>query len=458
MAIVHLRLHRIAAALAGCAVAGLAVSPALGQWGAVEIAAQSPNFPINYRNVDTMVLPDGTPVVGYSDGGITPTLSFVENGVVRDVVSPRPNTTTRFVADRFGIISYVGWSSGQGTTSFGSDFGSRQQIAAEQREELAHLSSLGVPGLALDANGAPLIAARSVIGGNQVYYLSRFDIPTEQWQLSTVASGMTPNFSSISGNATSAAYTADGRLVLATSNANQFELIVEQPGGLDLRVIQAKAGQELNTTSLATQDNLVAFAFQRASDRQAMVGIYDGTLLTYEAVAGSTLIAPGSLAFAPDGTLGFAYDDPGTGQITFAQRTGSGTWTYESLGVTGYLASLAYAADGTPYIGVSGSDRISLWSPALDPFWGDLNADFAVDQEDLNVVLTFFGTASDGPGYSTGDANLDGLTDVNDLNLLLRYWTSEQAPVFNVPEPGSGLALLALLTAALAPKRRGQHA
>lgn len=68
---------------------------------------------------------------------------------------------------------------------------------------------------------------------------------------------------------------------------------------------------------------------------------------------------------------------------------------------------------------------------------GDANADDAVDQDDLALLLNHWGQRVNAGDVLSGEWTGDGRVDSLDLNLLLRGWTSETAPSFSVPEPGS---------------------
>lgn len=83
---------------------------------------------------------------------------------------------------------------------------------------------------------------------------------------------------------------------------------------------------------------------------------------------------------------------------------------------------------------------------------GDANADDAVDQIDLDLVLSAFGSSTPAAGIGTGDLSGDGWVGHDDLTTVIRGWTSSTAPVFDVPEPSVGLLLIAGL--GLAGRRR----
>lgn len=57
-----------------------------------------------------------------------------------------------------------------------------------------------------------------------------------------------------------------------------------------------------------------------------------------------------------------------------------------------------------------GIDRVELTGPCL----ADVNASGAVDLDDLNLILTNFGSES-----GQGDLNCDGIVDLDDLNAVL---------------------------------------
>jgi hypothetical protein len=77
----------------------------------------------------------------------------------------------------------------------------------------------------------------------------------------------------------------------------------------------------------------------------------------------------------------------------------------------------------------------------------DVNADMAVDMDDLNLVLNGYG---DSGSLLTGDANTDGLVDFHDLNIVLANFGQTFSPA-SVPAPGS---VVALALAGLGASRR----
>lgn len=86
---------------------------------------------------------------------------------------------------------------------------------------------------------------------------------------------------------------------------------------------------------------------------------------------------------------------------------------------------------------------------------GDANLDGAIEQGDLNAVLSHWGQ-SDGVSWVSGDLTQDGVVDQADLNAVLTNWGSGAAPSFAgfaVPEPGMGLAAALLGVAGVCRRR-----
>lgn len=79
---------------------------------------------------------------------------------------------------------------------------------------------------------------------------------------------------------------------------------------------------------------------------------------------------------------------------------------------------------------------------------GDLNGDLVVNQLDLDIVLSNFGSGVQPGSLGDGDATGDGLVDAADLNYVLRRFGGVPPTGTDVPEPagwalvGLGLALL----------------
>ena len=79
---------------------------------------------------------------------------------------------------------------------------------------------------------------------------------------------------------------------------------------------------------------------------------------------------------------------------------------------------------------------------------GDVNNDGFVDDNDLNIVIAFWGLS--GVSRSQGDLDGNGLVGGSDYREVLAYWGADTA----VPEP-STLGLLSLGAWALLRRKRG---
>ncbi|MEM1445481.1 MAG: peroxidase family protein [Planctomycetota bacterium] len=91
-----------------------------------------------------------------------------------------------------------------------------------------------------------------------------------------------------------------------------------------------------------------------------------------------------------------------------------------------------------------------FFAAALGGLDGDFDGNGAVDQGDLNLVLTNWGTDFSDALPPTGwiGGGLAGSVDQQELNLVLNGWGSTTAPSFAgfaVPEPAAALALLPML-------------
>lgn len=84
---------------------------------------------------------------------------------------------------------------------------------------------------------------------------------------------------------------------------------------------------------------------------------------------------------------------------------------------------------------------------------GDLTGDFAVDQQDLDLVLSAWGQQVTTGKWAAGDPSGDGNVGLDDLNTVLRGWTAEQAPAVTIPAP-TGLATMMGGAVAMMTRRR----
>ncbi len=84
------------------------------------------------------------------------------------------------------------------------------------------------------------------------------------------------------------------------------------------------------------------------------------------------------------------------------------------------------------------------WQISVGPFLpGDLNGDGYVGSADLDLVRSRWGAAVS-PGPANGDPSGDGVVGSADLDLVRANWGAGVPPAAAVPEPATGLILLAL--------------
>lgn len=106
----------------------------------------------------------------------------------------------------------------------------------------------------------------------------------------------------------------------------------------------------------------------------------------------------------------------------------------------GDFALVLVADDGGGGINPQNLVTLRLSGIAID---GDLNGDFRVDKDDLDVVLGSWGGSVTAGDRLAGDLNGDGQIGVADLDGVLANWTLSSPPPTTVPEPG-GFASLAI--------------
>lgn len=95
---------------------------------------------------------------------------------------------------------------------------------------------------------------------------------------------------------------------------------------------------------------------------------------------------------------------------------------------------------------------------ALYTLPGDLDFDGFVGIQDLNTVLSNWNNNVSPGNPLFGDPSNDGFVGIEDLNVVLANWNAGTPPVVQaldtVPEPGTGFAVLALLTSVINTRRR----
>lgn len=181
-----------------------------------------------------------------------------------------------------------------------------------------------------------------------------------------------------------------------------------------------------------------------------------------DAADGSTIHFTTLDSYALTGPLQLAGDILGLGNLSLdaGQTYGYGDW----LTLIEYGGSVLDTFNGLPEgaqfdlafdkyeISYQGGRVAVRYLHSWDPLFGDYNADGAVDQSDLTLVLAHWGATvrpEDWVNYLW-----DGSVDQNELTSLLSYWGAGYAPVAAatpVPEPAS-LTMLAMLVSLL-PRR-----
>lgn len=153
----------------------------------------------------------------------------------------------------------------------------------------------------------------------------------------------------------------------------------------------------------------------------------------------------------------YAYD-PGVGLIQLA-RTGDmipiGDGTGRSISHIDFQAGgLNNNGQATASFNLAGAlDGIYVLDILETALTGDFNGDGFVGQDDLNILLTYWGQTVSAGNPFRGDGNDDGFVGQDDLNLILSNWGEGSPANFTlVPEPGMGT--LALLLGGLALSRR----
>ncbi len=85
---------------------------------------------------------------------------------------------------------------------------------------------------------------------------------------------------------------------------------------------------------------------------------------------------------------------------------------------------------------------------------GDLTGDGVVDIEDLDMLLANWGNTTFAGSWRDGDADGDGVVGQGDLGIVLANWSAGSPPGGFIPEPSSGVLLLAFFGAL--HRRRGR--
>ncbi len=160
-------------------------------------------------------------------------------------------------------------------------------------------------------------------------------------------------------------------------------------------------------------------------------------------ITGATTLA-GNLSIALLPAFQPAWGDQWT-VMTYASRTGD----FQSYAAPGLAPNLFWwvNAGATAYmLGVR--------------LHADANHDGLVNFIDLNIVLSFFGTAcsgSFGRPFNAGDTNEDGLVNFIDLNNVLSFFGTS-APAFAVPAPGAAVLVCVGLGLGAGRRRRSAAA
>lgn len=407
-------------------------------WTKRYISLANTQFPL-FRSLDIMVLPDGTPVVAHSSSGSL-TFSFVDGQTIDQVVVSGAGFTSS-KTDQYGIISFAKIGVG-----FGTDHGQRASFDFSFRPEWWNLGSQNGE-LILDSRGIPTSVTRPTNLNGQ-YFISSFDTPSAKWQTRTISSSIDSPL--LIGPV--ATFTSDDRLVVASSTENEFELLVGQADGSFLTLTTDTNGSSIffaASVAASPINNDVAFAFRSGTD--LTVGVYDGQSVSYESIATdfgtSNPIAPGGLAYAPNGTLGLTYVNGTKGDVIYTTRIAPNAWTDEVLPIEGEFATLAYDNLSNPFVAVAGDSRIELLSPVLTPpLPGDYDGDGEVGQSDLDLVLGNWGAiVADGESpdrmYWVNDQGITAsLIGQDELALVLQNWGSIASPSVSTIADATGLS------------------
>jgi len=114
------------------------------------------------------------------------------------------------------------------------------------------------------------------------------------------------------------------------------------------------------------------------------------------------------------------------------------------------------------YNGGDGNDVV-LFTPAMPGMVGDLDWNRTVNDADLNLLLSNFGTVGDPWDYLMGDIDGNGSVDRTDLTMLLGNFGATASPPLteppiSVPEPASWALAAAGIVGLLAWGRRRRKA
>lgn len=228
------------------------------------------------------------------------------------------------------------------------------------------------------------------------------------------------------------------------------------------------ANAALNDAAAWSQNNMKATAgaqtagFWRAGvgqQRPAIITI-DDLILGYDFNVANTQF-DSELPLANIGETAVFYDSTSGPDIDLGATAFLGTLTLSPAAAGSYslISNAGLFANGglTPSVAnrvALGDGDFTVEQIITTP--GDFNLDGSVGQDDLNVILTYWGQSVATGDWSFGDYNADGTVGQDDLNVILSFWGSSTPPslgLLAVPEPASLGLLMVGGVIALARRR-----
>lgn len=139
---------------------------------------------------------------------------------------------------------------------------------------------------------------------------------------------------------------------------------------------------------------------------------------------------------------------PGLVEKELLYQVNAGFANYEGVALGPMLENGDYAVLLVSDDGSGGTNPQQLLSLRLSgvAVTGDVNGDFVVDADDLEVVLNGWNTSVATGNRLAGDLDPDGQIGIGDLDVVLANWTDVSTPPTTVPEPGAASLLAGLVT------------